>query len=216
MHPSLVIFDVDGLMLDTEARWQEAWHEIGLKYGIKDLGTTTFLKCVGLNGAEVESIIHQDLNHLEDPLQVLKEARHHGLIKLQEHIDLKPGLIELLEYLKLNHITMAVATSTNRDLTMERLKRLGIIEYFDHLICGDEVTLRKPNPEIYLKVIQHFNIKAKDALILEDSLVGVEAAYRAQIPCIMIPDLVLPTKKQIEEANCVVSSLFKVIELLER
>ena len=61
MRPELVIFDVDGLMLDTEARWQKAWQEVGLKHGINDLGETTFLKCVGRNGKEVEDIVRNDL-----------------------------------------------------------------------------------------------------------------------------------------------------------
>ena len=61
MRPELVIFDVDGLMLDTEARWQQAWQEVGLKHGISDLGYTTFLRCVGRNGKEVERIVVEEI-----------------------------------------------------------------------------------------------------------------------------------------------------------
>ena len=74
MRPELVIFDVDGLMLDTEARWQQAWQEVGLKHGISDLGYTTFLRCVGRNGKEVERIVVEDLNSSQQAEMILEEA----------------------------------------------------------------------------------------------------------------------------------------------
>ena len=215
MHPSLVIFDVDGLMLDTEARWQLAWQEVGERYGIHNLGETTFLKCVGRNGKEVEDIVNDELLQYGNPKEILDEARVYGLKLLNEHIDLKPGIKELLDHLEKLKIPRAVATATDRELTIERLTRLNIINYFDYLLCGDEVVLRKPNPEIYLKVIEHFNVESQDALVLEDSLVGVEAAYRAHIPCIMVPDLIPPEEKQKQEAIKIVSSLHDVIDLIK-
>ena len=214
MKPSLVIFDVDGLMLDTEARWQQAWQEVGLRHGIDNLGQTTFLKCVGRNGKEVEDIVAHNLKQFNNPQDILIEARNYGLKLLSERIDLKPGVVELLQHLTELNIPRAVATATDRDLTIERLTRLNIIQYFDYLLCGNEVNLRKPNPEIYLKVIEHFGVDAKEALVLEDSLVGVEAAYRAHIPCIMVPDLIQPTDKQVKETEMIVSSLHDVIKII--
>lgn len=215
MRPELVIFDVDGLMLDTEARWQEAWQKVGENHGVDDLGTTTFLKCVGRNGKEVEEIVYHDLSGFENPQIILDEARVYGKQLLKERIDSKPGIYELLDVLDGLGIKRAVATATDRDLTIERLTRLKLIDYFDYLLCGDEVVLRKPNPEIYNKVIQHFNIDKSKALVLEDSIVGVEAAYRAHVPCIMIPDLIPPQEKQEKEAIAIVSSLHEVIKLFE-
>lgn len=215
MRPELVIFDVDGLMLDTEARWQKAWHEVGLKHGIDDLGETTFLRCVGRNGQEVVDIVFQDLKDYENPEEILEEARVYGRQLLNERIDVKDGIYELLEMLDGLPIKKAVATATNRDLTIERLTRLNLIQHFDYLLCGDEVTNRKPHPEIYNKVIQHFNIKPENALVLEDSIVGVEAAYRAHIPCIMIPDLIPAQDTQRKQAMAIVSSLHDVIDLFE-
>ena len=102
-----------------------------------------------------------------------------------------------------------------RALTIERLTRLHLIDRFDYLLCGDEVNERKPNPEIYQKVLKHFDFSPQDALVLEDSFVGVEAAYRAHIPCIMIPDLLPPQSKQKEETVAIVSSLKDVILLIK-
>lgn len=215
MRPELVIFDVDGLMLDTEARWQEAWQKAGEEYGIDNLGTTTFLKCVGRSGKVVEDIVYQDLSYLENPYAVLDKARSYGIQLLDERIDPKPGIYELLDLLDGLGIKKAVATATTRELTLKRLTELKLIDYFDYLLCGDEVTLRKPNPEIYNKVIDHFKIEPRKALVLEDSVVGVEAAYKANIPCIMVPDLIAPSDKQKHETIAIVSSLHDIIGLFE-
>lgn len=215
MKPKLVIFDVDGLMLDTEARWQEAWQIVGEKHQIEDLGKETFLKCVGRSGKVVEDTVKEELAGMNvNALNILEECRVLGAKLLDERIDAKPGIYELLNVLDEMGIHKAVATTTMRALTIERLTRLNLIDRFDYLLCGDEVNERKPNPEIYQKVLKHFDILPQDALVLEDSFVGVEAAYRAHIPCIMIPDLLPPQSKQREETIAIVSSLKDVIPLL--
>ncbi len=99
-------------------------------------------------------------------------------------------------------------------MTIERLTRVNLINRFDYVLCGDEVVKRKPNPEIYQKVLKYFDVSPKDALVLEDSFVGVEAAYKAQIPCIMVPDLLPPQSKQKKETVAIVSSLKDVMKYL--
>lgn len=214
MKLDLVVFDVDGTLLNTEARWQEAWATIGEKYGVPDLGVTLFLKCVGKSGKEEIEFIENFLEERNLPNTILKEANTYGLQLLNEHIDVKPGAIELLNHIKTLEIPMGVATATRRDWTIERLTRCGLIDYFDYILCGDEVTKRKPNPESYLKILQHFNVEANNALVLEDSLTGVEAAYRANIPCVMIPDLVPPTEVQVKQTIAIVETLHEVIDMI--
>lgn len=216
MKPKLIIFDVDGLMLDTEARWQEAWQIVGEKHQIEDLGKEVFLKCVGRSGKIVEDTVKEELAGMNvDATNILEECRALGAKLLDERIDAKPGIYELLNVLDEMGIQKAVATTTMRALTIERLTRLHLIDRFDYLLCGDEVNERKPNPEIYQKVLKHFDFSPQDALVLEDSFVGVEAAYRAHIPCIMIPDLLPPQSKQKEETVAIVSSLKDVILLIK-
>lgn len=214
MIPKLVIFDVDGTLLDTEARWQEAWKFVGNKYGVEDLGTTLFLKCVGKSGQEEIDLIKDFLNKVGAPESIMQEATEYGLELLAQRIDVKPGAFELLDYIKDKKIPLAVATATRKEWTMERLTRCGLIEYFDYILCGDQVSKRKPNPETYTKVLEHFNIEAKDALVIEDSSVGVEAAYRANIPCVMISDLIKPTEKQENETIAIFNTLNEVIKLI--
>lgn len=214
MNPKLVIFDVDGLMLDTEARWQEAWQKVGERYCIEDL-EQNFLKCVGRTGKVVEDTIKEELKTKNvDSSILLAECRTLGMQLLDEKIDVKPGVYELLDFLDKNGIQKAVATTTKRSLTIERLTRVNLINRFDYVLCGDEVVKRKPNPEIYQKVLKYFDVSPKDALVLEDSFVGVEAAYKAQIPCIMVPDLLPPQSKQKKETVDIVSSLKDVMKYL--
>lgn len=214
MLPKLVIFDVDGTLLDTEARWKEAWGAIGNQYNAPELGMELFYKLIGKSGKEELLFIENYLNERNLPISILSEATAYGLQLLNEHIDVKPGVFELLNYLKSLKIPMGVATATNRDATIERLTRCGLIDYFDYILCGDQVTKRKPHPETYLKVLDYFNIDPKETLVLEDSLVGVEAAYRAGTACIMIPDLIAPTQKQSEQTIAIVKTMHEVIPMI--
>lgn len=191
----LVVFDVDGLMLDTESVWKEAFDKAGNKYGISDLGDTLFPLLIGKRLEDEQELLDRLLpSDIQD--QVLNDWRHMGLSSLEKEVPVKPGLNEILDFLEQHHIKMAVATTTRRELTEERLKRVGVYDRFDYVLCGDEVINRKPDPEIYLSVLKKMDTDARNALVLEDSVVGVEAAYRAGIDCIQVPDIIAPTDVQ--------------------
>lgn len=120
----------------------------------------------------------------------------HWVWYVEKNVPVKPGLYEILDFLDEYHIKKAVATTTRRELTEERLKRVGVYDRFDYVLCGDEVTNHKPDPEIYLSVLKKMDTDARNTLVLEDSVVGVEAAYRAGIDCIQVPDIIVPTDVQ--------------------
>lgn len=191
----LVIFDVDGLMLDTESVWKEAFDQAGNKFGIQNMGSTLFPQLIGKSGRDEKEVLDQYLSQDIQEL-VIKEWERIGYGMLEKNVPVKPGLYGMLDFLEQHHIKMAVATTTRRELTEERLKRVGVYDRFDYVLCGDEVTNRKPDPEIYLSVLHKMNTKAENAIVLEDSSVGVEAAYRASIDCIQVPDLIAPTEVQ--------------------
>lgn len=191
----LVIFDVDGLMIDTESVWKNAFDKAGDKYGIPNLGDTLFPSLIGKRLEDEQELLDRLLpSDIQDKL--LKEWRQIGLSSLANKVPVKPGLYEMLDFLEQHHIKMAVATTTRRDLTEQRLKKIGVYDRFEYVLCGDEVTKRKPNPEIYLSVLKRMDTDARNALVLEDSVVGVEAAYRAGIDCIQVPDIIAPTDLQ--------------------
>lgn len=191
----LVVFDVDGLMLDTESVWKKAFDKAGDKYGIQNMGSTLFLKLIGKSGRDEKEVLDRYLSSDIQEL-VIQEWERIGYGMLEKEVPVKPGLNEILDFLEQHHIKMAVATTTRRELTEERLKRVGVYDRFDYVLCGDEVTNRKPDPEIYLSVLKKMDTDARNALVLEDSVVGVEAAYRAGIDCIQVPDIIAPTDVQ--------------------
>lgn len=213
--PSLIIFDVDGLMLDTEAVWLEAWGIIGEQLGDANLGKELFMKIVGRSGKEADEIILRSLPHVKEPLKLLDQARDLGFAMLETNLRKKPGLDDLLDCLEAHAIPKAVATSTPEAATRERLGKLGLWERFDYILCGDQVKKRKPDPEIYETVLRQMQTASADALVLEDSDIGVAAAWRAHIPCIMVPDLIMPTEKQQQQAIAIKKDLKEVCDLLE-
>lgn len=210
----LVIFDVDGLMIDTESVWKNAFDKAGDKYGISNLGDTLFPSLIGKRLEDEQELLDRLLpSDIQDKL--LNEWRQIGLSSLANKVPVKPGLYEMLDFLEQHHIKMAVATTTRRDLTEQRLKKIGVYDCFEYVLCGDEVTKRKPNPEIYLSVLKRMDTGARNALVLEDSVVGVEAAYRAGIDCIQVPDLIAPTEVQKEQTICIVKDLMEARDYIK-
>ena len=210
----LVVFDVDGLMLDTESVWKEAFDKAGDKYGIQNMGSTLFPKLIGKSGRDEKEVLDRYLSQDIQEL-VIKEWERIGFGMLEKEVPVKPGLNEILDFLDAHHIKKAVATTTRRELTEQRLKKIGVYNRFDYVLCGDEVTKRKPDPEIYLSVLKKMDTDARNALVLEDSGVGVEAAYRAGIDCIQVPDLIAPTEVQEKQTICIVKDLMEARDYIQ-
>ena len=216
MSLDLVIFDVDGLMLDTERVWQEVWRDVAREYALADVGTSLFMKVVGYSGDTVKEILHKELQGHCTPDEFLQTARKEGLERLKTQLKVKPGVYDTLSFLKQKKIKTAVATSTSRLLTEERLKRVGLYNEFNCICCGDEVKNKKPSPDIYLEVLRKTGINNQRALVFEDSKVGITAAYRANIPCIMVPDLKEPEPELIKMFKQVLPSLKLAVPIIEK
>lgn len=176
MSLKLVIFDVDGLLLDTERVWQDVWYDTARDFGIDDWKREDFLNVVGRSGQPVYDYMEELFRGRCSTEEFMKVARQHGVERLERELTAKPGAVELLNCIKKAGLPCAVATATSRSLTEERLTRLQLIQYFDYICCGDEVVERKPSPEAYLKVLAKMNTAPEDALVFEDSKVGVQAA----------------------------------------
>lgn len=215
MGIKLVIFDVDGLLLNTEFVWDTVWKNVADKYNeprFYDLHKYA----VGITGKETEDLITNNLSDVENPLQMLQEARNIGVQLLKTEVDVMPGAFELLDYLKARNFSLAVATTTPRNLTMERLKQTGLIDYFQVIVCGDEVKRRKPDPEIYTTVLMKTGYSADEAIVFEDTGYGITAAYNAKIRPVMVPSLRQPNDD--EKAMCfdIIDNLSKGIEIIEK
>ena len=191
----LIIFDMDGLMFDTERLAYRAWKEAGIKFNYK-IDYQIFKKTIGLDIVKTEEIF-KNYYGSNFPFEKIRDEK----IKLEENhilsegVPLKGYLFELLEYIKGKKLKMALATSTNRNITEFLLNSSGTKKYFDIITCGDEIIDGKPDPEIFLKTSQKINCPPKNCVVLEDSENGVVAAYRAEMLPVMIPDIIKPGKE---------------------
>lgn len=205
----LVIFDVDGLLLDTEQVWKQAWRKTADSFGLLNVRDEEFHRLIGKTGQASMDEAREILNGACRAEDFMERMRAFGSKMLEEDLRLKPGARELLEKLQEKEISCAVATATSRELTEKRLGRMGILSFFSYVCCGDEVRRGKPFPDIYLNVLEQMKCPADRAVVLEDSPVGVEAAFRAGIPCVMVPDMILPGEAEKERAKWILPSLFE-------
>ena len=128
---------------------------------------------------------------------------------------LKPGIKELLVYLKENGYKVGVASSTREAVVSRQLVDAGLREYFDNLTCGDMLERSKPEPDIYLMACEKLGVKPEEAIAIEDSYNGIRSAYRAGVFPIMVPDLMHPDEEMRELAGQIFESLFDVKKWLE-
>ncbi|MGY3779008.1 HAD family hydrolase [Isobaculum melis] len=213
----LVIFDMDGLMFDTEAIALEAWKRMAADYALKD--TEAFYRTlIGKSMKSFESSVKNEFGQdipIDEWLATLHDHHHH-IIKENGTLGKKKGLIDLLDYLKTQSVKIAVASSSKHDEVVANVNFEGIAHYFDFIIGGDEVHESKPNPEIFQRPCQHFGIAPENAMVLEDSINGFLAAQAAGIPLYFIPDLLAPTEAVKQGAYGIFDSLLAVKEYLSK
>ena len=209
-----VVFDMDGLMFDTERLTVQAWDYAGEKLGIGKMGHMVY-KTLGMNVESAKKIFIKEYGNKiieEDLSEYAREFFYDYFNKYGT--PLKPGLIELLSYLKENNYKIAVATSSNEEVALNHFKRATITEYFDVIVCGDMIENSKPAPDIYLRVSELLGVIPSECLALEDSPNGIRSAFSAQLKPIMIPDLIQPTEEILEMVYSKLTSLNEVIHLL--
>lgn len=190
-----VIFDMDGLMFDTESIFIKAWDYAGEKTGIGKAGYMV-MKTLGMSIAMSRGIWVSEFGEKYNE----QELRKHTKDFLTEYyetnkVPVKKGLYVLLEYLKDKSYKLAVASSSPRWEVENHLKDAGVLEYFDVLVSGDMVNKSKPEPEIYLKACELLEEEPEKCFALEDSKNGLLSAYRAGCKPIMVPDLWEPDKE---------------------
>lgn len=193
MLPHAIIFDMDGLMLDTEPLGARAWSEAAQAAGIPfDAAVTTQL--IGRTFVDCRALIHEHHGGGDYPVETLMARWHsaYDAIVEREGVALKPGLLELLDWLDDVGIPRGVATSTRRERARSKLVLTGLWPRMHALVGGDEVARGKPAPDIFLAAAHRLATPPARCLVLEDSIAGLEAAAAAGIPAIMVPDLCAP------------------------
>ena len=207
-----VVFDMDGLMFDTEPVWTLAWTPTLATVGL-EFNPEMADACRGTSGKSMEAVIHrflpdQDATYLRETLF----ATAHQMMK--EGVPKKPGLDELLAFLSERDIPMAVASSSSPELIALHLENGGVRAYFSKLVSGVGMSHPKPEPDIFLMAAEALGVEPARTLVLEDSLSGVRAGVAGGFVTVMVPDMVAPDDYAREHAARICESLFEVRELL--
>lgn len=211
----LAIFDMDGLILDSERIYLEEAKKVSDTYHYH-IPKEAILATMGLNSAASHQKII-DYMGKDFPIDEYLEHLHEGFEYRLMHREVakKKGLMELLQYLDEHHILKAVATSTKRIRAEAMLKNANIYDRFDCIVCGNEIANSKPAPDIYQKVLKNMGIRCREAVVFEDSRNGLLSACNADIPCILVPDLAVVEEELQKRALAVVKDLSKAIDILD-
>ena len=213
-----VIFDMDGVIFDSERAILECWLVLADKYGLKDL-EEVFKKCIGTNDAQTAEIVESAYapEFGEGIYDKLRKESSEIFHKKYDGVGLpiKPGVKELLDYLKDNNVPIGLASSTKKATVERELTEAGLIDYFDKIIGGDAVKISKPNPEIYLLACEAMGTEPEKAIAIEDSYNGVRAAKAAGMQCIMVPDIIPADDEMRSLTDAICGDLLEVKETLE-
>lgn len=193
-----IIFDMDGLMFDTERVFIKAWDFAGEKIGIGKAGFMVY-KTLGMNIATAYTVWKEEFGDSYNQEDLRKYTKEFLKRYYDEHtVPVKYGLYVLLDYLRDNEAKMVVATSSPRWEVENHLKNAGVSHYFMDIVCGDMVQRSKPAPDIYLKACEILEAVPKDCFALEDSKNGLLSAYKAGCRPVMVPDLWQPDEETLK------------------
>ncbi len=210
-----VVFDMDGLMFDTEKIGIRTWKTLAEELGYPKLDGLIY-SCFGTNHnfkrKYFAEVLGKDFPYDEF---CKREVEVTGKTLEEEGVPHKEGLVELLGFLKKSSIKCAVATSTPQYPAVEHIKKAGVFDFFDAIITGDMTEKGKPYPDIYLMACSELGVEPEKAMGLEDSYNGVRAICAAGMKAVMIPDMVEPDEEMESKCFAIKKSLLDVIDLIE-
>ncbi len=210
-----VIFDIDGLMIDSERVSQRSWGQVMAEAGYT-LTEAIYLQMIGRTEKDVKHILAAQFG-AQFPFERMytnREARFFEIIA-SEGIPVKPGLLELISWVKSKHLKIAVATSTYCRLAESKLAAAHIREHFDVIVSGDEVVNGKPAPDLFLAAAARIDADPTRCVVLEDSQAGIQAAYAAGMYPILVPDMQPIEEHVVKLAHGVIKTLDQAVPLIQ-
>jgi HAD superfamily hydrolase (TIGR01509 family) len=202
-----VIFDMDGVLLDSESVCDRCFEQAAIEQNIEDrkpiiedargMGKPSFMDFIAKTYGD----------KIDTELLWNRASELFHIVEDKEGLSLLPFVKEILEYLKPNY-KIALASSTRRSSVERQMKATGIWDFFDVTVCGDDVQNTKPSPEIYQKAVKDLNLLPENCLAVEDSLNGIKSGTSAGLKVIMVPDQVKPDEQ-------IKSLVWKIFDSLE-
>lgn len=219
MSVRALIFDFDGLIIDTESPLYDAWRVLYHEHG-HDLELSTYVECVGSTTQRFDPAEHLCglVGAEPEPTVAEMQQRHREHVRVAlDGQETLPGVRERLDEARSQGLPLAIASSSTSDWIHPWLERLGLTEYFSVIRTRDQVSQAKPSPELFLTASEQLGVAPEDAVVFEDSHHGLQAAHAANIPCVAIPNRVT-AHSDFSKAALILESLaqFSLLEILAR
>ena len=207
------IFDMDGLLIDTEAVYIEAYHAAAQAIGTK-MPIELCHAMIGVPTRECEAMIQDHFGPAFSVEQFRVHFNQHARLMLDAHVPVKPGAGELLAWLGGRGLPLAIATSSRPATVQRHLGRAGLLDHFKAVATRYDVEHAKPHPDVYLEAARRLGVAPERCIAFEDSNVGLTAAHTAGTMAIMVPDIVPPSPEVLPKCLKVVPDLHAALRLL--
>ena len=211
--PEAVVFDMDGLMLDSERAINDCMARAASDLG-HELPASLWLQMIGGGDGLCRRLLADRIG-ADATVELLARAEAMYDVVADAGIDHRPGIVDLLDWLVARGIPRAVATSTRRPLAMRKLAAAGLLPYFDAVATSSDVAAPKPAPDVYLLAASKLGVAPARCLVLEDSPTGVRAALAAGMTPVQVPDMLVPDDAARALGHRIVASLGDAQRLLE-
>lgn len=210
-----VVFDMDGVLFDTEQLCMRSWIQVAGEWGLHDM-EAVFRQCIGLNGNDTKNLVKShfgqdfpyDEYHARTSEWFWRDVEENGL-------PVMAGVREILPYLQESGWKIALASSSRYEAVISHLKRAGIGEFFSVVVTGDMVEHSKPRPDIYILACERLSVEPGEAYAIEDSPNGIRSAHAAGMKPIMVPDQIQPDAEMEEKSFLICKNLFEVMAFLQ-
>ena len=190
-----VVFDMDGILFDTERVCWDSWMEVAKKRGLPGM-EDVFPRCIGLNSKGSRLVVTEaygeDFDY--DGFRMETSAWYWNYIEANG-LPVMPGVEPLLNWLKCSGWKIGLASSTRRVTVIRNLELAGFTEFFSVIVTGDMVEFAKPRPDIYLLACKELGVKPEEAYAIEDSPNGIRSAHAAGMCPLMVPDMIAPDEE---------------------